>query len=74
MSEVSKVRISFAKLTIAAILVIMVGAVLWFAVPTTDTAIAANNQGADYNKKGEYYKAIESFNKAIELDSVLAVA
>ena len=64
----------FAKVALAAILAIVIGISIWFAAPVTDTAVAANNQGLDYNYKGEYHKAIIAFDKAIELDPDLAIA
>lgn len=62
------------RLAVAIVLAIMVGTALWFAVPTTDTAVAVNNQGVLFNKQGEYNKAIAAFNKALELDPNLALA
>jgi len=65
---------SFARIAAAIILVIAVGASLWFASPTTDTALAANNEGFVYKNEGEYNKAIIAFTKAIELNPSFAVA
>ena len=65
---------SLSKVTIAIVLVLAVAASLYFAVPVTETAVTANNQGFIYNNKGEYHKAIVAFNKAIELDPSLALA
>ena len=65
---------SLSKIAIPIVLVLAVAAALWFAVPTTDTAIAANNEGFTYNNHGEYDKAIVAFNKAIELDPNFALA
>ena len=63
-----------ARVAVATILTVLVGTLVWFAAPTTDTAVALNNEGLDYNYAGEYYKAIDAFNKAIELDPNLAIA
>ncbi len=66
---------NFARVAIAVILVIAIGAAFWFIAPTTtDTAIAANNEGIAYNNKGEYNKAIVAFSKAIEFDPSFALA
>ncbi len=65
---------SLSKIAIPIVLVLAVAAALWFAVPMTDTAIAANNEGFTYNNQGEYDKAIVAFNKAIELDPDFALA
>ncbi|MFQ5996000.1 MAG: tetratricopeptide repeat protein [Dehalococcoidales bacterium] len=65
---------NFARVAIALVLVMAVGALLWFALPVTDTAVAANNQGFIYNNEGEHQKAIVAFTKAIELDPGFAVA
>ena len=65
---------NFARGVMAVILVIAVGAAIWFVSPTEDTAIAANNEGLAHNNKGEYDKAIVAFNKAIELDPSFAIA
>ena len=62
------------KVALAFALVLAVAAALWFAVPVTDTAVAANSRGFVYNNKGEYHKAIIAFTKAIELDPSLALA
>ena len=62
------------RVVLAFTLVLAVGVSLWFAAPVWDTAISANNQGLDYNNKGEYEKAIVAFIKAIELDPELALA
>ena len=65
---------NFFRVAVAVILIILIGTLLWFAAPTTDTAVAANNQGVVFNKNGEYLKAIESFNQALALDPNLALA
>ena len=65
---------SLSKIAIPIVLVLAVAAALWFAVPQTDTAVAANNEGFNYNNHGEYDKAIVAFNKAIELDPDFALA
>jgi len=65
---------SLSKIALPIVLVLAVAAALWFAVPQTDTAIAANNQGFNYNNQGEYNQAIVAFNKAIELDPNFALA
>jgi len=66
---------NFARVAIAVILVIAIGAAFWFIAPTTaDTAIAANNEGIAYNNNEEYNKAIVAFSKAIELDPNFALA
>ena len=65
---------NFVRVAAATILVVLFGTLLWFASPTTDTAVAVNNQGVVYNKEGEYHEAISAFDKAIELDPDLAIA
>jgi len=74
MPEATKSHNSFARIALATILTILVGTLLWFAVPFTDTAVAVNNQGVVYNNEAEYDKAIVAFNKAIELDPDFAPA
>lgn len=69
-----KAHKNYARVIIAIVLVMAVGILLWYASPVTDTAVAANNQGLIYNTKGEYDKAIVSFNEALELNPSLAVA
>lgn len=64
----------FARVAVATILVIVISTLLWFAAPTEDTAVAANNRGLVYNNKVEYHKAIVAFTAAIELDPNLALA
>ena len=64
----------FARVAIATILTVLVGTLLWLAAPTTPTAVALNNQGLDHNYAKEYGMAIDTFNKAIEIDPNLAVA
>jgi len=64
----------FARVAVATILTVLVGTLLWLSSPTTDSAVALNNQGLEHNYAGEYYKAIDSFNNAVELDPNLAVA
>lgn len=58
----------------AIILVAIVATLIWFAAPTKTTAIEANNRGVALNNEGEYLKAIEILNKAIEIDPNLALA
>ncbi len=65
---------SLARIAIATILVITIGAAIWFASPSIDTAVAANKQGMVYNNNGEHDKAIIAFTKAIELDPSFALA
>ena len=65
---------NFARVAIALVLVVTIGALLWFALPVADTAVSANNQGFVYNNEGEHNKAIVAFTKAIELDPSFAVA
>ena len=65
---------SLSKIAVPIVLVLAVAAALWFAVPQTETAVAANNEGFNYNNQGEYDKAIVAFNKAIELDPDFALA
>ncbi|MFC1870224.1 tetratricopeptide repeat protein, partial [Chloroflexota bacterium] len=72
--EATKAHKSFARIAAATVMTIVVGITLWFALPFTDTAVTANNQGLIYNNKGEYLKAIEAFTKAIDLDPDLALA
>ena len=74
LTYVTKTHKSFSRVIAAVILAVLVGTLLWFASPVTDTAIAANNQGLTYNNNEEYQKAIVSFDKAIELDPGLAIA
>ncbi len=70
----AKARKTLARAAVAVILAILVGVSLWLAVPTTDTAVSANNEGVTYNEQGQYDKAIAAFNKALELDPNLALA
>ena len=70
----NRTNISFFRIITAAFLTIIIGILLWFAAPVTDNALSANNVGVVYNNKGEYEKALESFNKAIELDSGFPLA
>jgi len=72
--EATRAHNSFARIALATILTILVGTLLWFAVPFTETAVAVNNQGVVYNNEAEYDKAIVAFNKAIELDPDFAPA
>ena len=74
MPEATRAHSSFVRIALATILTILVGTLLWFAVPFTDTAVAVNNQGVVYNNGAEYDKAIVAFNKAIELDPDFAHA
>ncbi len=63
-----------SKIVVPIVLGSVVAALLWFASPVTDTAVASNSQGVFYNDKGEYQKAAVAFTKAIELDPNFAPA
>jgi tetratricopeptide (TPR) repeat protein len=65
---------SVARVAIAVFLAVLIATLLWFAAPTTESAVAINNQGVDYNRKGEYNTAVETFDRAIELDPAFAPA
>ncbi|MFC1918221.1 tetratricopeptide repeat protein [Chloroflexota bacterium] len=64
----------FPRVIIAAVLVVLVGTLLWFSAPVADTAVSANNQGFVYNENGEFQKAITALDKAIELNPTFAPA
>ena len=64
----------FSRVVVSIVLVCAVAILLWFASPVTETAIAANNRGINYNTEGEYNKAIAAFNKAIEIDVNFSIA
>lgn len=66
--------VKLARVVVATMGVALVATLLWFVSPTNITAVEANNQGVTYNKNGEYLKAIDTLNKAIELDSNMALA
>ncbi len=77
LSKVDKSTTSYKKLARVAVAIVLVAAIgtsIWFASPTTDTAVAANNEGFLYNNQEEYNKAIIAFNKAIDLDPSFAPA
>ncbi|MFH1031675.1 MAG: helix-turn-helix domain-containing protein, partial [Chloroflexota bacterium] len=69
-----KTSIKPAGVIAAIILVAIVATLIWFAAPTKTTALEANNRGVALNNEGEYLKAIEILNKAIEIDPNLALA
>ena len=62
------------KVAVATVAVLAISGALWFASPTADTAVSANNDGLVLNNQGEYQEAIVAFTKAIELDPSLATA
>jgi transcriptional regulator with XRE-family HTH domain len=64
----------FARVAIATVMVALISISLWFAAPTTPSAVSANNQGVEYNQEGEFQKAIGEFDKAIEINPALAEA
>ncbi|MDD4858734.1 MAG: tetratricopeptide repeat protein [Dehalococcoidales bacterium] len=65
---------NWARVVFSASLAVLFGVMLWFSAPTSETAIAANNQGVSFNNSEEYTKGIEAFNKAIKLDPGFALA
>ncbi|MFC1901389.1 tetratricopeptide repeat protein [Chloroflexota bacterium] len=70
----TKAHKSLFRVATATVVTILVAILLWLALPTTDNAIAANNEGLALNNSEEYEKALVAFNKAIELDPNLAMA
>jgi len=62
------------KVAVATVAVLAISGALWFASPTADTAVSANNDGLVFNNQGEYHEAIVAFTKAIELEPSLAIA
>jgi len=72
--DISRTNISVFRIITATFLTILIGILIWFASPVTDNALSANNEGVVYNNKGEHEKALESFNKAIELDPEFSIA
>ncbi len=72
--KATRAPMKLARVAIAATLVVLIATLLWFVAPTKETAVDANNQGVVYNRNGEYLKAIEACNKAIEINPGLALA
>ena len=74
MAESNTANVNIFRIVTSVFLAILVGVLLWFAAPTGDTAVSANNEGVVFNNNKQYEKAVEAFDRAIEMDPEFAMA